>query len=83
MPCQNAIVLELCLVFRARLTLPHSLSAIDGEDGSVVVVAKEKIPAKTKFGPFEARKTTADIVIDNGFVLKVKICAINLILTTV
>ncbi len=53
------------------MTLPHNVEVVDAEDGSVRVVATETIPAKTKLGPFEAKKTTQIIEAPDGFILRV------------
>ena len=58
--------------FRARLTIPASLEVLDKADNSVGVVAKVDIVAKSKFGPFEAKRTTHDLYTENCFLLKVK-----------
>ena len=64
-------ITPICYIFRARLTVPHFFKVVDDVDQTVKMVATETIPAKTKLGPYEAKRTTQDIVVNNGFVLKV------------
>lgn len=63
-------------VDRARITLPHFAEVVDDADGSVRVVATEMIPAKTKLGPYEAKKTTQVIEAEDGFILRVSSLAL-------
>ena len=56
---------------RARLTLPHFVEVKEVDNQHNGVVASQAIAAKTRLGPYEARKTTQNIVSDEGFVLKV------------
>ena len=58
-------------MFRARLTLPHFLEVQNDGAGGVKVVATQTIRAKTRLGPFEARRTTQEIDLGDGFILKV------------
>ncbi|XP_062580194.1 PR domain zinc finger protein 15-like [Saccostrea cucullata] len=56
---------------KARLTLPHSMCAVDLAGQEVAVVAQSPINRKTQFGPFEAKKTTHEFNDDSLFLLKV------------
>ena len=47
------------------------MEVVDDAEGSVRVVATELIPAKTKLGPYEAKKTTQVIEAEDGFLLRV------------
>ena len=57
--------------YRARLTVPHYLNAVELSEGGIGVLALEAISNKTQLGPFEAKKTMRDINRDDLFVLKV------------
>ncbi|GAB1603848.1 hypothetical protein Ahia01_000666100 [Argonauta hians] len=67
----NTPVGEFKVMSRARLTLPSNLMLLEHIDASLTVVAQDVIPAKTQFGPFEARRTTQDLDGDNVFILKI------------
>ncbi len=66
--------MNLC-ISRARLTLPNTVEAVEelSEEGTLrtAVIARKVIAAKTKLGPFEARKTVHNVGIPDGFILKV------------
>ncbi len=53
------------------MTLPHYLRVIDDLDGTTRVVTTDVIAAKTKLGPYEAKKTTQLIDAEHGFILRV------------
>ncbi|XP_013386957.1 uncharacterized protein LOC106156308 [Lingula anatina] len=55
----------------ARLTLPNNLQVVEFLDKAIGVATKQGIPAKTKLGPFEAKRTTIDLDMENLFVLKI------------
>ncbi|CAI9739536.1 PR domain zinc finger protein 15-like isoform X1 [Octopus vulgaris] len=67
----NTPVGEFKVMSKARLTLPSNLMLLEHIDSSLTVVAQHVIPAKTQFGPFEARRTTQDLDTDNIFILKI------------
>jgi hypothetical protein len=59
------------LNFRARLTLPHFF-AVNDQNGSTSVIAREPIAPKTRLGPFEAPSLNDESLLDEvDFVLKV------------
>ena len=68
--------------FRARLTVPPTLEAVDMEDGSVAVIASEPIPSKTRFGPYEAKRVVHTQVPDDAFLLKVGVIFGSAVKTT-
>ncbi|CAC5367640.1 KRAB [Mytilus coruscus] len=63
--------LEDVVVTRARLTLPHSLQAVDLGNGEVTVYSTETLGKRTQFGPYEAKRTTHEFNDDGLFVLKI------------
>ncbi|XP_063407539.1 PR domain zinc finger protein 15-like [Mytilus trossulus] len=63
--------LEDVVVTRARLTLPHTLQAVDLGNGEVTVYSTENLCKKTQFGPYEAKRTTHEFNDDGLFVLKI------------
>ena len=64
-------MLQIENYFRARATLPSQISLQNDVEDGIVITATNTIPAKTRLGPFEARRTTNELVADDGFVLKV------------
>lgn len=60
-----------CNIFRARLTLPQSMQAVDLPGQEVAVVTQGPISKNTHYGPFEAKKTTHEFSDDSLFLLKV------------
>ncbi|CAH1774044.1 unnamed protein product [Owenia fusiformis] len=59
------------LMSKAKMTLPHNLVWNLHEDGNIGVHASELIQTKTRFGPYESRRTTMDIIAENGMVFKI------------
>ena len=59
------------ILFRARMTVPATVEVIDEANGVVRVIAKKRFEPKQRLGPFEAKRTTQKIDIENGFILKV------------
>lgn len=60
-----------CNIFRARLTLPQSMQAVDLPGQEVAVLTQGPISKNTHYGPFEAKKTTHEFSDDSLFLLKV------------
>lgn len=60
-----------CDIFRARLTLPQSMQAVDLPGQEVAVLTQGPISKNTHYGPFEAKKTTHEFSDDSLFLLKV------------
>ncbi|XP_064652574.1 PR domain zinc finger protein 15-like [Lineus longissimus] len=58
-------------ISRARLSLPSNLDIVEQLNGCIRVISKAVIAAKTRFGPLEAKRTTQELDIPNGFMLRV------------
>lgn len=68
----NPVIYSRFIVFNfsARITLPAFLRVEDDSNSFAHVIAAKSIPAKTRLGPFEAKRTTLDIDGPGRFVLK-------------